>query len=970
MERALFRIAPKTSTTIDELHAHLAPAGFVRTVDEIGHGNHVTEWTAHDQSAVVVYVASATTGGSMLAINADDPASHSRLLTNDLALEPFAAFMARFDTNADVASLIFALGEMRLIGKLLPSADRAVLRVVDSLLDDPRRAVRVALIEVIDSLLWPELDAAFARLLALEPAFAGYAAMREKAMADRRDGTLHDAETDDLDTLIDRAKLGLRDGQMARVRRAAKMILDDDPESHHGHGYRGIAALRDEKLAQALIDLEIAIGLSAKYPQWNAYWQQHANEVRAQLTARPVALTAADHDLLFAVVTEHLSRHDATLEAVIRELQQVLVAPDPIVTFFAGEVARHRSHYATAIKAWRTVRDAFPRSLYAAIAYHHLVDRYPDQNYEPTYDEYGYPTKPKDLRKRNDAEIAETARAVAEVEARLGRTDPLSAEEQMIASYYAGHYNRWTERGVLVWLAELAYETKDYERALGYCARVLAENKHEHALYRAAMLRAQSLTGLLRHAEAVDAYAEAIDAVRALKASGEVIWSTDPRGQLYFNRACELSKLGRRDEALRDLRQALSYDHKWIEAAKTDDYFAPLHRNAEFVSLLAQPPTVRSDDEPDIVDVAAAEKELLRHLWNSEYRAARPLGLALVRYAEETGDAALLVRTQTKLGTAYAYSGDLDEGLRRAQAAVDLGATALATAPADRVEPIHMLGAIHHARGEHALARQRYEEALALRTATEGPDSIAHAKSFGDLARLAVDLADLDEAVAWTERGRALLSAAIERLPSDHDDWFEAVFDLASIESNLAMTLASTPRHAEAVDAFERSVRGFVRFAAADRRVPVPFIERTLHRMQALLGNPSVDLALLARADAAQAELAALHPDNDDPPVVRAEKLFWKRLGFALRAEIANGRSEPEIGALLHAMTRDGHGVPPSLQALMPELARRLARGGFLVTSAMAIQMLQTGAQSLDETLRTLTDIGVGYAFEEGTGSR
>lgn len=965
MERLLFRIAPKTSTTIEALHARLVPAGFARTLDEIGHDNHLTEWTTGDQSAVVFYMASATTGGSMLAINAEEPANLTRLIGDDLALEPFAAFMSRFDAKADIASLIFALGEMRLIGKLLLSADPAVLRVVDALVDDPRRAVRVALIEVCDSLLWPELDAPFARLLALEPAFAGYAATREKRMAERRDGTLNDTETDDLDTLIDRAKRGLRDGQLERVRRAAKMILDDDPESHHGHGYRGIAALRDQQLADALIDLEIAVGLSAKYPQWNAYWQQHADEVRAQLTARPVAITVGDRDLLFSVVTEHLSRQDATLEVMIRELQKFMAAPDPIVTFFAGEVARHRSQYATAIKAWRAVRDAFPRSLYAAIAYHHLVERYPDQDYEPSYDQYGYPTKPKDLRTRNDAEIAETARAVLEVEARLGRTDPLSAEEQIIASYYAGHYNRWTERSVVVWLAELAYEAKHYDRALGYCARVLAEEKHDHALYRGAMLRAQSLTGLLRHADAVDAYAEAIDAVRALKSSGEVIWSTDPRGQLYFNRACELSKLGRRDQALRDLRQALSYDHKWIEAAKTDDYFAPLHRDAAFVSLLAQPPTVRDDDEPEIVDVAAAEKELLRHLWNSAYREARPVGLALVRHAEETGDAALLVRTQTKLGTAFAYGGDLDEGLRRAQAAVDLGATALSTAPADRVEPIHMLGAIHHARGEHALARQRYEEALALRTATEGPDSIAHAKSFGDLARLAVDLADLDEAIAWTERGRTLLSAAIERLPSDHDDWFEAVFDLASIESNMAMTLASTTRHAEAVDAFERSVRGFVRFAAADRRVPVPFIERTLHRMQALLGNPSVDAALLARADAAQAELAALHPDNDDPPVVRAEKLFWKRLSAALRAEVANGRSEPEIGALLHAMTRDGQGVPPSLQALMPELARRIARGGFLVTSAMAIQMLETGAQSLDETLRTLTDIGVGHAFEE-----
>lgn len=68
--------------------------------------------------------------------------------------------------------------------------------------------------------------------------------------------------------------------------------------------------------------------------------------------------------------------------------------------------------------------------------------------------------------------------------------------------------------------------------------------------------------------------------------------------------------------------------------------------------------------------------------------------------------------------------------------------------------------------------------------------------------------------------------------------------------------------------------------------------ERTLQRMQALLGNPSVDAGLLARQRGASREFAALHPDNDNPPLVRAEKLFWKRLSLALRSEVANGKSE------------------------------------------------------------------------------
>lgn len=124
-------------------------------------------------------------------------------------------------------------------------------------------------------------------------------------------------------------------------------------------------------------------------------------------------------------------------------------------------------------------------------------------------------------------------------------------------------------------LAASALERRDDTAALALCDRLI-ERRPDDAMGWAQ--RALQLTKLQRHEHAVDAYADAITRATAPTDSKRA----DPRGQLHFNRACELAKLSRKREALDDLRAAMKYEEKWGSEAKTDDYFAGLWEDPEF----------------------------------------------------------------------------------------------------------------------------------------------------------------------------------------------------------------------------------------------------------------------------------------------------------------------------------------------------------------------------------------------------
>ncbi len=92
------------------------------------------------------------------------------------------------------------------------------------------------------------------------------------------------------------------------------------------------------------------------------------------------------------------------------------------------------------------------------------------------------------------------------------------------------------------------------------------------------------MTGLERHADAVDAYTKAIDLFVA--ETDSVYVGTQP-DVMWFNRACERCKTGDLEGALQDLAEAIRRDPQFLEDAQTDDYLDPLRDDVRFARLLA-----------------------------------------------------------------------------------------------------------------------------------------------------------------------------------------------------------------------------------------------------------------------------------------------------------------------------------------------------------------------------------------------
>src|SRR5690606_31899458 len=118
-----------------------------------------------------------------------------------------------------------------------------------------------------------------------------------------------------------------------------------------------------------------------------------------------------------------------------------------------------------------------------------------------------------------------------------------------------------SESSVVERLTRRSYDEQDWDRAAELADELVALDPDCAIGWQ---IRANAHIFALRHELAVDACSDAITNLERIHAAADeddtIFLGTDPRATMYFNRACVLAKLGRRELALDDLREAIRRD--------------------------------------------------------------------------------------------------------------------------------------------------------------------------------------------------------------------------------------------------------------------------------------------------------------------------------------------------------------------------------------------------------------------------
>ncbi|EYF02527.1 tetratricopeptide repeat protein [Chondromyces apiculatus] len=558
------------------------------------------------------------------------------------------------------------------------------------------------------------------------------------------------------------------------------------------------------------------------------------------------------------------------------------------------------------------------------------------------------------------AQLGQHALAAAAFEEALKRLDPArprAGASARAARLYAHLRRRVTTAAITSALLRSTLEDRQYARALDVAEAAVARDPGSIVAWEK---RALALTFLSRHEEAIQAYGDALAAIAHITAQAPPM-TGDVRGLLHFNRACEQARLGRKQEALADLREARRFSDDWGPKALHDDYFAPLWTDRDFL-LVAHG---REDSPPTRAEVEQLTRRSMGLFFSGEGDEAVEAGEEAVSLAEILGDPALLSDALKALGNALTYVKGPAQGISRLERAVQLAEQAFPDHPDRRAEARHLLGAAHHAGGDHDAASRHYRAALAERIAAMGEGHWLLAKSHGDIARLEADQGRLTEAVASIEQGRALLRAfldgALDAAPSG-DDRIEALFDLTTLSSNLGRVHLDAGALAPAVSALDDAASGLASLVAAGRRPAAPLVRNALRHATFALQRADDEALRDRAARLAQQLFEILEPS----PRARAERLYWAHLRAGARQLVEGGIPEQAIAAAMRDALR-GEGLPeplrahPAFQNLPIELATRLGQRGDLVLVAMALSTAIEGG-SLDEALEQLEEIAVAGA--------
>ncbi len=352
----------------------------------------------------------------------------------------------------------------------------------------------------------------------------------------------------------------------------------------------------------------------------------------------------------------------------------------------------------------------------------------------------------------------------------LRSNEPRSADARRIEELQRAGPSALTEAVVLGRLVTVASTEELWDRAAAWASELTRLAPDDPSAW---VARADALTFGQRHEEALRAYD---DAWRVLTRTDHAANESDARPRILFNKSCLLAKLGRRDEALAELRRAIRMDPKNAAGAKSDDYWKAYRRDREFVRLT-------SGDAQALVDPADADEikrlvALSRSLYGAADRAERQAAAArAVTLAELGTDVELLVVALTECGHAL----DGKAGLEHFERAWALAERDASIAPETRVEAAHALAdALEHG-GKPARAMQLYEQTLAMRIAMHGESHPAVAKVLRDIATFQMERVARRAAVTKTlARGIELLERFLVGHTKKDAAWGDATADLGA----------------------------------------------------------------------------------------------------------------------------------------------------------------------------------------------
>lgn len=747
-------------------------------------------------------------------------------------------------------------------------------------------------------------------------------------------GILDDHPTDDEQELIRRARAGLEEGKPARIERATDMLFEeclDHPEGlvlrAHFHAINGQPML--------------ALGLAG------AAREAIADEAEVRDdddTDDLVTLTAELHAL-----TQSLA--NATPEEGVEDAVQSWLAR------FEDEDAPGQV-YGMARALIEPLKGLRPLMCF-------LAGRY-DDDVERLAEAVALAPDSPPARRALGVVLSETSPAEAEVELRealrlLDRDAEPSEAAQLIE-----RFEPTTPGEVLDVLTPMVYEQERYEEAGELAdAQVVASPKSAVAW----QIRANARTFSGRHQEAADLYLETLEALDAILDGDGIMLGEDPRPSMHFNRACVLSKVGARDEALDELRHAVRADARWAERAVEDDYFGVLLEDETFKRIVAREPRALVPAE-ELEEGAVAE--CLERALGLEHRGDVEAALETVEAAAERarwgGHGSLELRAMALRGRILAMERDRGAGLEMLERAV---AGLDADTPAEvRIEVVHAHGMALQLNGRLDAAEAAYQQALDARRAHSGEAHPLLAKSLGDLANIASLKGDEETALRLRREAVALLEAHLENDEAAQDAMetrVEALTDLATLRANLGYGALRADEWAEALGEATEATEAVEKLLAMGFQHGAAFMDN-LAGLLSELGRVAPDEPS-ARV-AAVVEMRVEGIGLDARPPVREEQVFWRRLRrFAARMRREGVSDEVLTETFTNALRGPEH-LPEALRAV-PELGgfahalaqRAAAVPTFLVLAPMALETARADGR-LDDALEQLEGLCLSHVVE------
>jgi hypothetical protein len=730
----------------------------------------------------------------------------------------------------------------------------------------------------------------------------------QEQLQEQAAGTLHDLPTTDTFELARRAMEAAGAGQLQRARRAAELLLEQQPWDKEGIYALGVGLSEENSLAAAFL-----LGaVSTEHPDAGA----RAAALR-DLTVTPEQREAAEQLVLRSVREWRRYGCGELCHGGALALDGALPSLQPLFTYLRG--------------SWSSELELLEAAAKMAPGVPRIALRW--------------------LEVLEQSAPARASLALAELVARL-RKGPLPTPlEQQIEAALAGDGEPITLGSLLTRQAKAAYEAKDHDRALQLAAEAL---EHAPGDPVALQVRALAFTFSERLEEALVAYTDAL-AAHDVHVSDTLVLS-DPRPQLWFNRACTHARLGRREAALEDLRHAVLGDSGFAQEALSDEWFASLWQDPELLAIAAGEPEALVLQEHRRPEHALA---LLGQAMDAENRGETAQSAEIAQQAaltaQRAGELPLQAEALAQRARALALCGQLEPASEAAAEAARLAEQPAVPARV-RGQVFAQVGLTRQARGDLPGAREAYERSLAeRRLASDAQDQTLVARS--ELTLAALDLTE-GQAPSALERAQRALPVLEQAVASGQAEAI-AYDDLVSAWLRQAQAHLQLGEPALAHQALVRSIAQGQQNGELGVQA-LPWMVHQLVDMAGALLQAGVPEARAAQA-AARALLSSGHEEVD-----QIRELF-RELRLALAAWRSQGRTDAEIASWISdsVLRRELPAEIASshpLAELGPLFVRLAARHStLLVTGALALELLGVPGQ-LDRSLTDLEELWVSAA--------